>query len=54
MKTFYIKLGSAHAQVNLTDEEYKELQRLLEEEKSPVDPEKIKELILQAIDNLKE
>jgi hypothetical protein len=36
METMYITEGEIHAQVNLTDEEYKELQRLIELEMNPL------------------
>ena len=52
MKTMYITEGEIHAQVNLTDEEYKELQHLLEEEENPVNQEEMTKLILQAVENL--
>jgi len=48
MKTICIKLGTAHAQVNLTDEQYNELMRLLEEEKKQSNPRCLKTLILEA------
>ena len=52
MKTMYITEGEIHAQVNLTDDEYKELQHLLEEEENPVNQEEMTKLILQAVENL--
>jgi hypothetical protein len=53
MKTMYITEGEIHAQVNLTDEEYKELQRLIELEMNPISEDKMPKLILQAVKNLK-
>jgi hypothetical protein len=52
MKTIYITEGEIHAQVNLTDEEYKELQHLLDVEENPVSEERMTKLILQAVKNL--
>lgn len=53
METLYITEGEIHAQVNLTDEEYNELQRLIELEKKPVTEEMMPGLMLQAVRNLK-
>ena len=49
----YITQGEVHAQVNLTDEEYKELQRLIKLEEKPVTEEMLPRLILQVVKNLK-
>jgi len=49
----YITQGEVHAQVNLTDEEYNELQRLIKLEEKPVTEEMLPGLILQAVKNLK-
>ncbi len=53
METMYITEGEIHAQVNLTDEEYKELQRLIELEVNPINEDKMPKLILQAVRNIK-
>lgn len=53
METMYITEGEIHAQVNLTDEEYKELQRLIELEMNPINENKMPKLILQAVMNIK-
>jgi hypothetical protein len=49
----YITQGEIHAQVNLTDEEYNEFQRLIKLEDKPVTEEMLPGLILQAVKNLK-
>ena len=52
MKTMYITEGELHAQINLTDDQYNELQRLIGLEKEPVTEDKMPKLILQAVKNL--
>ena len=52
MKTMYITEGEIHAQINLSDEEYNELQRLISLAKEPVTEDKMPKLILQAVKNL--
>ena len=49
----YITQGEVHAQVNLTDEEYNELQRLIKLEEKPVTEEMLPRLIIQAVKNIK-
>lgn len=53
MKTMYITQGEIHAEVNLTDEEYNELQRLISLEKEKVTEDQMPRLMLQAVRNLK-
>jgi len=53
METMYITEGEIYAQVNLKDEEYNELQRLIKLEEKPLIEEMLPGLILQAVRNLK-
>jgi hypothetical protein len=53
METIYITQGEIHAQVDITDEEYKELQRLIKLEEKPLTDEMLLGLTLQAVKNLK-
>ena len=49
MKTVSIQLGKGQALVNLNEQEYQELENILENEPTPVDPERLGDLVLKAI-----